>query len=172
VSKAATQMSETKDAELNAVLPEYQRLSELLNELPVTYRTRFIRHYQQAIREGELVACVLAEKFTYQAGRSESQTSNRTCYDEAVLVTPQLPHWLAKTKLTLEREAQRSKASRAGRIAVTLEELLSGQVDLQELAQANRKLKTPPLLPKRRPAKGKPVQVVEHCKARQKSSAR
>lgn len=123
--------------------PSFQRLSELVNALPVEQRARWMSYYRAAIKSGEVTAYVLAEKFSYDSGNAKHKQSQVSRYEEAIVDTADFQTWLQQTRHKAAREVERSMSAGAGRIAVTMDELLSGEVDLQALAQANQKLKTP-----------------------------
>lgn len=123
--------------------PPFIRLSELVNALPVEQRARWLSYYRAAVKAGEVTAYVLAEKFSYDSGNAKDKKSQVSRYEEAVASTPDFQTWLQQTRHRAEREVRRSMSAGAGRIAVTMDELLSGALDLPALAQANRNLKTP-----------------------------
>ncbi|WP_027483132.1 hypothetical protein [Deinococcus pimensis] len=131
--------------------PPYTRLSELLTNLPTEQRTRFLTHYRHAIHTGRINAVILTERFTLPTSSTRHPTRHTTRHDEAILLTPDTHDWLHTTRTRTEQETRRARSTGAGRIAITLDELHSGQHDLTALTQANRQLKTPESSPRKKP---------------------
>lgn len=136
------------DHTTTSTTPSLTRLSALLDAVPPPARSRFLRKYQAALRDGTVRAVVLRERFTYRVehpGRTPSENTLERL-DEAVLDTPDFRTWLARATSDVERETARG----ARRIAVTMDELLSGDFDLHALAEANRQRVQTEATPKKR----------------------
>ncbi|AFZ69424.1 hypothetical protein [Deinococcus peraridilitoris] len=123
-----------------ATTSSFVRLSEMLQQFEPTERNAVVRHYKEALRQGTLKAIPLTSSFTLEAKPGKANESKQARrQDEAIQAGPTLDKWIERTKQQLHtKPAARS-------MAVSFEDLLSGEVDFEKKAQQyRRKLQVKP----------------------------
>ncbi|WP_371827343.1 hypothetical protein [Deinococcus sp. QL22] len=96
---------------------------------------RFVKHLKTAVREGEIDAVYLPERFPlpkeFQRRGAEGK-SQRSAREMLIEVTPAFERWLVETSVTLARR-------RNVRTVVSAQSIEAGEVDFRALAEATRR---------------------------------
>lgn len=114
----------------------YQKLSEVIALLDNPQRSdRFVKTLNAAVREGQIDAVYLPERFTLpkdfqrRGAEGKYQLSAREMLIE---VTPAFERWLVETSVALA-------SRRSVRMVVSVQSIEAGQVDFKALAEVTRR---------------------------------
>ncbi|MFB9990878.1 hypothetical protein ACFFLM_02620 [Deinococcus oregonensis] len=115
---------------------KYQKLSEVIAILDNPQRSdRFVKHLKTAVREGEIDAVYLPERFSLPKDvqrRSAEGKSQRSVREMLIEVTPAFERWLVETSVALARR-------RNVRTVVNAQSIEAGEVDFQALVEETRR---------------------------------
>lgn len=109
----------------------FRLLSQEVENVSQRLRLEWIKAYDLALQKGEIEAVVINREFAVKAGGK-----HRHRPDEAIMDTPAYSHWANAVLRQLEKSHAKGKL----RVAISLEELVSGQANWSELASQNREL--------------------------------
>lgn len=117
----------------------YARLSEQVQKLTNPQRSdAFVKQFRNAVREGEIEATDLPERFTLPKEfkkRGSDETSRKDMKDMLFDVTPAFDEWFEGVDQELAAAPTRGSA----KPKVTAENIESGAVDFKALAEETRR---------------------------------
>jgi hypothetical protein len=116
---------------------KYQKLSEVIAELDNPQRSdTFVKHLKVAVREGQVEAAYLPERFTLPKEfqrRGAEGSYQRDAREMLIEVTPDFETWLEETRAALASRPRR------GRVPVSVQSIEAGEVDFKALAEETRR---------------------------------
>lgn len=138
----------------------FRLLNQEVEGIPERFRSEWLKAYDLAIKSGEIEAVVISQEFEVKVGGK-----HRTRPDEAIFDRPAYLTWAKAALHQLEKSHAKGKL----RVAVSLEELASGKVDLTDLANQNREMTKRTVQPSKHRAGKRQASAKEASQGQRKS---